>query len=979
MKRICYLLLLLTATIAGQARNERKELLLNDAWTIRPISDPTPTAKSVAVTLPHTWNATYTKGTHYNRETMVYSRTLAVTPQMAEGRLFLYFEGVNSVADVFVNRKTIGQHKGGYTAFCLEITDHVHIGDNTIEVWAGNAFRTDVLPISGDFNVYGGIHRPVHLIVTGKDCISPLFYGSPGVLVHQNKANEAQAAITVETILSLKSGKQGLSLYAQVTDMQGRLVASGEAAANSDCVSLPMTITKPILWHGRQNPYLYNVKVELKDGEHVLDSQTVQTGLRYFSVDGEKGFFLNGQSYPLRGFNRHEDVDGKGSALTTEDHELDMQLISETGATFIRLSHYPQSSCFYDLADRQGMVLWSEIPLVGPGGYDFTGYVKNVEENARQVALEMIYQNYNHPSVCFWGLFNELLVDEGRFREWDYPVDFIRSLNTLVKEADSSRLTTFATCVSHAHYLGCSDLLAWNKYFRKPGNESKVRQFYEEARQTTAGQPLGISEYGDAGSINIHYDPRYDRVRDHAENYQLLTHEGYWKAIKDMDWLWCKTIWQLSDMQSSIRHEGDRDGVNDKGMVTSDRKTRKDIYYFYKAQWNPEPMAYITGRRFVNRKHDLTDVKVYTNQKEAILYVNGRKIGKAKADDIHRIVFKDVQLSEGENHIMVRAGKVMDECSWTLKTTDREPMAHYLFAYFNNNTTEGQQVCYAVSGDGVNFIPLNDGRPVIASDSISRSGGVRDPHILRGSDGWFYQVLTDMDMSKGKWTCQGVVLLRSRDLIHWQHHTVHFPERYQGTPFANVNAVWAPQTIFDPSVKKLMVYFSLHSEKDGPFPQDAVYYAYANGDFSNLEGEPQPLFTYPHPTIDTDIVQDSTGLYHLFFNTWGGPDGLQRRQYEFRDLHNQKSWTLVSGHQQPTKLNSEGSTCYQLLDGTWILSYDCFKDGVYQFCRTKDFRDYELVHETKTEGKFTPRHGGIIQITEMEYQLLLKTYGRNKY
>ena len=303
-------------------------------------------------------------------------------------------------------------------------------------------------------------------------------------------------------------------------------------------------------------------------------------------------------------------------------------------------------------------------------------------------------------------------------------------------------------------------------------------------------------------------------------------------------------------------------------------------------------------------------------------------------------------------------------------------MTRYLFAYFNNNTTEGQQVCYAVSNDGVNFTPLNDGLPVIASDTISRSGGVRDPHILRGNDGWFYQVLTDMDMSLGKWTCQGIVMLRSRDLVHWQHHTVHFPERYSGTKFAKTNAVWAPQTIYDPSAGKLMVYFSLHSEKEGPFPQDAVYYAYANADFSNLEGEPQPLFTYPHPTIDTDIVKDQTGLYHLFFNTWGGPDGLQRRQYEFSDLHNQQAWTLVPGHQQPTNLNSEGSTAYQLADGTWMLSYDCFKDGVYQFCRTRDFRHYELVHETKTEGNFTPRHGSILQISEQEYQHLLKSYGK---
>lgn len=672
IKLFCFLLLYLCIlpTWSVETSGCRNAILLSDGWSLRPISDPTPTAKSVAVTLPHTWNATYTKGTHYNRETMVYQRTLQVTQQMAEGRLFLYFEGVNSVADLFVNRKSVGQHKGGYTAFCMEITDQVHVGDNTIEVWASNAFRTDVLPLSGDFNVYGGIHRPVHLLVRGKDCISPLFYGSPGVLIHQNQVSETQATITVETILSLESGKQGLHLYAQVTDQQGKFVASGEASVNSDRVSLPMTITRPTLWHGRQNPFLYNIKVELKDGEQVLDSQTVQTGLRYFSVDSEKGFFLNGQSYPLRGFNRHEDIDGKGSALSDEDHERDMQLICETGATFIRLSHYPQSRCFYDLADHRGMVLWSEIPLCGPGGYDFTGYVSNVEENARQVALEMIYQNYNHPSVCFWGIFNEILTDDGRFRAWDNPVPFVQELNQLYKKTDPSRLTTFATCVPHSHYLGCSDLIAWNKYFRKPGNEKNVRNFYEDARGTTGGQPLGISEYGDAGSIYIHYDPRYDRVRDHAENYQQLTHEGYWHAIKDWQWLWCKCIWQFSDIQSSIRHEGSRDGMNDKGMVTYDRRVCKDIYFFYKAQWNPAPMVYITGRRFVNRKHEVTDVKVYTNQKEATLYVNGREIAKQKADDINRIVFKDVHLSEGENTIKVKAGKFSDECIWRLELAE---------------------------------------------------------------------------------------------------------------------------------------------------------------------------------------------------------------------------------------------------------------------------------------------------------------------
>ena len=400
MKSVFLLLgLLLTATI-GYAH---EDILLNDGWGYRPISDPGQAVKDTPVTLPHTWNANYVTGTYYNRETMVYSRMLEVTSQMTGKRLFLYFEGVNSVADVFVNRQSVGQHKGGYTAFCLEITDYVKAGSNDLQVWVNNAFRTDVLPISGDFNVYGGIHRPCHLIVTEQDCISPLFYASPGVLVHQVRVSEQQAEIAIETILSLKSGKKKLRLRTSVTDRQGRVVASGETAADGERVRQPMTLQKPTLWDGRQNPYLYTVKAELLDGERVVDEQTVQTGLRYFSVDKDKGFFLNGRHYELRGFNRHEDVEGKGSALTREDYSRDMSLISETGATMLRLAHYPHAEPIYQLCDEEGLVVWSEIPLCGPGGYRFTGYLHNegLEDNARQTALEMIYQKYNHPSVCF--------------------------------------------------------------------------------------------------------------------------------------------------------------------------------------------------------------------------------------------------------------------------------------------------------------------------------------------------------------------------------------------------------------------------------------------------------------------------------------------------------------------------------------------------------------------------------------------------
>lgn len=653
----------------------RQVTTLSDGWTYRPVSDPTPNAKGTTVTLPHTWNASYVKGTtQYNRETMVYTRHLNVTSDMQGKRLFLYFEGVNSVADVFVNRQTAGQHKGGYTAFCLEITKAVKAGDNEIQVWASNAFRTDVLPIAGDFNIYGGIHRPCHLIITDRDCISPVFYASPGVLVHQQKVNEQVAEIMVETRLSLTSGKQGLRLRTTLLDAEGKRVAVSEDAASGDQVRQQIIIDKPVLWDGLRKPYLYQVKVELLDGDQVLDEKMVETGFRYFSVDASKGFFLNGRHYDLHGFNLHEDVEGKGSALVQEDYERDMCLIKESGATMLRLAHYPHAEPIYQLSDQAGLIVWSEIPLVGPGGYDFTGYLHNpgLEDNARQTALEMLYQKFNHPSVCFWGIFNELLVtDNKRFVAYDDPVNFVREINQIYKQADTSRLTTFATCVDHSYFAGCSDLMAWNKYFRRPGNEKQVNEFFETARKSANGQPLGVSEYGDAGSINIHYDPKHDKARTHAEEYQLLTHEGYWKAIKDKEWLWCKTIWQFADMQTSIRKEGDRWGMNDKGMVTYDRKTCKDVYFLYKANWTTEPMLYLTGRRYKNRTHSTTDVKAYGNIRQATLYLNGKKIGTAKRDDICRLVWPKVELVPGNNAVRIeyKKGKTVltDTCTWYYK------------------------------------------------------------------------------------------------------------------------------------------------------------------------------------------------------------------------------------------------------------------------------------------------------------------------
>lgn len=307
-------------------------------------------------------------------------------------------------------------------------------------------------------------------------------------------------------------------------------------------------------------------------------------------------------------------------------------------------------------------------------------------------------------------------------------------------------------------------------------------------------------------------------------------------------------------------------------------------------------------------------------------------------------------------------------CMSAMTTQAKNNYVAYLFTYFTGNAIEQEQICYALSNDGWNYIPLNEGRPVISSDTIALKKAVRDPHILRGNDGWFYQVVTDMASSQGWSSNRGMVLMRSKDLIKWEHHTVHFPERYKGTMFEHVTRVWAPQTIFDKEAGKYMVYFSILTD-DGSCPYDKVFYAYANDDFSDLEGEPQVLFDVKNASIDTDIVCDDEGTYHVFFKTEGQRQkGI--RQFVTKTLHNSAQWTLLDGFCQDTREAVEGSGVFRLFDGTWVLMYDCYMNGHYQFCKSQDLKTFQAVQNTKTHGKFTPRHGTVIAITQKELDLL---------
>ena len=666
----------LVSLVAKADDNPRTFILLDKGWGYRPVSDTGLKSSMKQVTVPHTWNANYIPGTRsYNREMMVYRRDLEITPDMKDKRLFLYFEGVNSSATVLVNNKSVGSHKGGYTAFCMEVTDYAKQGINKLEVWVTNAYNLEILPISGDFNIYGGIHRPCHLLVTEQDCISPLFYASPGVFIHQDKVSEKLAQITVETMLSLRGKKQGLKVRTTIEDAKGNIISQNiEQNVTNENVKQPFVIDHPVLWNAKQNPHLYKVIVELLDDGKVIDRVEQRTGLRYFSVDADKGFFLNGKYLDLYGFCLHEEVEGKGSALSAEDHERDMELVKESGATSLRLVHYPHSESIYHLSDENGIVLWTEIPMVGPGGYDFCGFINTdgLKEHARQVLKELVYQKYNHPSICFWGIFNEIRTN------YDNAEPFARELHELYKEIDPSRLTTLASCDDPKFYQNCSDLMAWNKYIGWYGSRNAPEtagNFFDKAKAASNGKPVAISEYGGGANVEHHFSMKENDVKPsgqfHPEEGQTYIHEGNWSAFAQRPYMWAKYIWVFADFQSSIRNEGGKPGINDKGLVTYDRKIKKDAFYFYKASWSTEPMIYITSRRFTERPEANVQVKVYSNLRENTLYVNGKKIGKQKSDSLHRVVWQNVTLSKGENRIRVegksKAGVIEDTCVWYLK------------------------------------------------------------------------------------------------------------------------------------------------------------------------------------------------------------------------------------------------------------------------------------------------------------------------
>jgi beta-galactosidase len=638
------------------------------------------------VKVPHTWNAedVLTEGDHCYQGIGWYRSSFDLFPKQKGGRYFIRFEGVCLVADVFVNGIYIGRHKGGYSAFCYEITQQVRPGHkNSISVKVDNSMQADVAP-SGTYlyPLFGGIYRPVTVFSTDDICISPLDYASSGVYIYPLNVSEKEADIEVVTLLDYSTtpvmrtksaellppkAPQNAEVTLKTTVMDNNnVIAQNHQKVIVKNNQQAKTVSKihidnPHLWNAKKDPYLYKVNVCVEDPQGVkVDELDQPMGLRFFEVDKDKGLILNGQPYHLYGVCRHQEWEGPGSALTDKHHERDIELILELGANGVRLAHYQQADKMYSLCDEKGLVVWAEIPNTPAYRAENPAYV----QNCRDQLTELIKQNFNHPSILFWGLYNEIPIS----------AEDVKSLHQTAKQLDPYRLTTQADYTQPTARHFETDVAAWNWYFGWYYDQfDKYITWYDNLHKEHPELKGGLSEYGAEGCISQQQENprRPDPLgRFFPEQYQRLYHEEVWRNIKDRNDIWCKFIWNMFDFSWTFANRGDRPYINHKGLVTHDRRIKKDSFYFYKANWSDEPVLYILSRRNTQRTEELAEVSVYTNLDEVELYVNGKPISKKKMEsDIHKIVWKDIVLRPGLNRINVIGQKgdvkCTDACEWT--------------------------------------------------------------------------------------------------------------------------------------------------------------------------------------------------------------------------------------------------------------------------------------------------------------------------
>ena len=636
------------------------------------------------IDLPHTWNAVdgHDGNGNYARGRFWYAKSFRKPVQPLEGgRVYVEIPAAGQQAEVFVNGTSVIYHEGGYSTFRADITDLCREDeDNLLVIACSNENKSSVYPQSADFTFYGGLYRGVNLISVPKTHFELEYYGGPGIQITPKPCEDGGAVFEMESWIA--GGDENFTVMYSILDARGKEVAAGVRPA--DDTKLTLYVPDVHLWE-IDSPYLYTVTATLQRRNEAYDEVTARAGVRSFSCDPEKGFIINGKEIPLRGVSRHQDQLYKGNALNREDHYEDARLIKELGANTIRLAHYQHSQDFYDACDEMGFVVWAEIPFISVMSPD-----PDAHQNCISQMKELIIQNYNHPSICFWGISNEILI--GGIS--NQLVENHKELNALCKELDPTRLTTIAHVTmtpvdSPIHDI--TDVESYNHYFgwyggRMEDNGPWMDHFHEVHPKIC----LGLSEYGCEGIITYH-GPN-PACKDYSEEYQALYHEHMAKMLDERPWIWSSHVWNMFDFGCAARDEGGVSGRNNKGLMTMDRKTKKDSYYIYQAYWSKEPVLHLCGRRYAQRAGDATEIRVYSNQPSVALYLNGKLLEEKSADKV--FVFR-AALEDGQNIVTVVSGDLKD--SMTLEKVETEPAIYVLPEV--NERAEGVANWFKLNGD----------------------------------------------------------------------------------------------------------------------------------------------------------------------------------------------------------------------------------------------------------------------------------------
>ncbi len=593
------------------------------------------------IKLPHTWNSRDGQdgGNDYYRGTCIYDCIVNKPEFSDDERVYLQFHGVNASAKVIFNDQVVCQRDGGYATFRVDVTDYLQ-DKNKIVVEVDNSVNDRVYPQMADFTFYGGIYRDVEFLIVSEAHFDLDYYGGPGMKYETSvSGTDAKVHVTAYTNEAAKEAVTRISLW----DAEGNMVASAEGNEAT------LEVKEVHLWDGLKDPYLYVLKAELIKDETAVDVISCNAGIRYFEFDPKDGFHLNGRSYPLHGVSRHQDYRKLGNAISRAEHEQDMEFIREVGANTIRLAHYQHDQYFYDLCDKYGMIVWAEIPYISE-------HLANGNENTISQMKELIVQNYNHPSIVVWGVSNEITISGKKLK--NEMLANHRVLNDLCHEMDQTRPTTlacFAMCMHWNPVAHITDLVGWNLYlgWYVPFfwlNDVWIRFWH----LLYPKRMLCYSEYGAEGMPNLH--AARPRRGDNTEEYQRKYHEYMLKCFKRYPYMWGHYYWNMFDFAADARNQGGEPGMNHKGMITFDRKLKKDVFYLYKAYWTDEPFVYLAGKRYEFRTEAVTEITVYTTEKEVTLYCNGKPVETKTGNKVFKFKLK----LEDTNKIEVRAGELKD-------------------------------------------------------------------------------------------------------------------------------------------------------------------------------------------------------------------------------------------------------------------------------------------------------------------------------